>query len=136
MPKSFLAWPVRLLGVDEELHVTLKYLGDTRVVLTDMQLRLYHTETRIDIARCGWSPETFGPGVPVLELFGLPEHANACRALVNDLRPDDYPKWRPHISFSSTLTRDYAAQHKPKRIVLETGPLIWYVDKKPYFAFK
>lgn len=136
MSKSYLAWPVKLKDLSQELHVTLKYLGDSPFTLGDLGRRLAGIDTKLDLTRALWVPERFDHGAHVMVLDGLSSAPHAAHAAVKDLRKDDYPTWRPHMTLPALpWARLTAAKATAKDTIESVGPLTLYVDKKAVVTF-
>ncbi len=134
--KSFIAWPVKLKDLSQELHITLKYLGDSPYTLINLGRRLAPHDKTFDTTKLTWTPELFAGQTRVLVLEGFNESLHKTRAAVEDLRPSDYPTWRPHISVPAYQWIQVARQGiQPLAMIESIGPLTLYVDKKPVCVF-
>lgn len=99
-PYSWLQWPVKLTGMETDLHVTAKFFGKAKIdvgaVLQKIR-NLYPIQEKYkDIE---WEPAIFGNGedVYVLELTRYPSVMDRVHDLF-DLVNDDFPEYRPHIT--------------------------------------
>lgn len=140
MSKAYLAWPVKFLGVEmpKDLHITLKYLGDSPFTVEDLRKRLKGKNTTLSVqSKMHWMLTKFNLTTTVLALHDVPANAFLCKAALDDLRKSDYPGWNPHI----TVPKDLWDQIKkegptPQDLIEDIGPLTLYVDKIATFEWR
>lgn len=145
MSKAYLAWPVKLIlptlkGVRlEEAHVTLKYIGETEDaerLIKDICERLSGKLVNLDLDKVRWTATKFNPSTYVLELHDLDPVYQVMRDAVADLRQEDYPGWRPHITVPKATWQEIKTRmFSVPRVIEGVGPLTLYVDKKPAYTW-
>ncbi len=136
--KSYLGWPIVFspyLKVPEA-HVTLKYFGSAPISSHVLRKRLEGKLTKLTIDwRTSWKPEVFFK-TRVMVLSGLDGALLQTKAAVDDIRKDDYPDWRPHISLPKEPWGMLAETFIPPwQVIVAVGPLTHFVDGEPEAQF-
>lgn len=140
--KAYLGWPVFIQGPRHTVasHVTLKYIGEEEFSLLKLIGALEGLTTKLDLSHAYWDPEIWcAEGQPeryVMVLGGLNPETELTRKLVDNLRKDDYPVWRPHVSVSREVfeyLRD--RQISPQDGVTGVGALFLFLNREPVYMF-
>lgn len=137
-PKAYLAWPVKLQGVDSDYHITCKYLGTTTFTVEDICERLKGINTKIIIEH--WRPEVFnnfGHLTHVLLIVGYRANLRTCHRALNSMAKAEY-HFNPHITVDRdvwNIVNDLPQIFNPENTIESIGPLTLYVDKKPTETF-
>lgn len=152
--KAYLAWPVKIkgCGIDEEMHLTLKYIGALDnlvsgsytedqvpgIVADNIADLIAGLDTNLDLCHCVAQRQTrLNKYTEAIILLTVPVIVAALRAAVDDLAPNDYGYWQPHLTFPKGFpdTRHIVRDHTLAELAHSYGPLTLYVDKKPYRTY-
>lgn len=137
-PKAYLAWPVKLRGIDKELHVTCKYLGTAEYTVEGIRARLEDIDTSVIIE--AWHANVFnnfGHVTYVLIIDRGSARFRSCHIALASLSKSDY-KFNPHITLDQetwTLFKDHLKILTPENTIEHIGALTLYVDKIPTETF-
>lgn len=141
MGKAYLGWQIFFHGMlkNIEAHVTLKYIGGNPYTIENLRQRLSNLDTVFYQADLSWVHEIFGPPeapVDVMVLGGFNPALLQARAAVEDLRQDDFPEWRPHITLAKPVCEFLVySRATPQSVILGASELALFVDKKPLCYF-
>lgn len=144
--KAYLGWPVSLSVYPQakDLHVTAKYLGDVTAlmhIIGPIRAALEELDTSLDLTKSCWVPELWEGPRPsiknhVLLLNAVPQAAYDVADALRDLRKDEWPTWRPHISVPALAWVHVARMGIPLSAGLTSvGPLTLFV-KNPGEDYK
>lgn len=145
-PQSkILLWPVSVLGERERsdgypYHITLKYFGEGQIPQNKVTQRMDSLDVR---PPSGFSlePFIFGAGTPkeahVLLLKGVSDRYQKLREAFDDIRPDDFPEYKPHITVTQDLwERVKEEKLSPADLRIKIFPLEYRIGDNPVHVAK
>lgn len=134
----YLAWPVQLKTPMAHVpaHITLKYLGMAETTVNDVRARLKGLETKFEFSNARWRGETFDRQSYVMVLEGLDSALLKTRAAVDNIRTDDYPEWRPHLTLEKSIWSFITHGNlTPQQVIRTIGSLTLYMDDRAIATF-
>lgn len=128
---SCLMWPCTMDLVEDRLHMTAKFFGDTPITIeeiSDVLDKLPDFDKPFNMSEFEWQPVVFHTNndgkVPVLEFTKVPDVVSAIHDALSTFRKDDYPNYRPHITVSREIWEQVAdGELTPKDAGLSFLPL-------------
>jgi len=140
-PAAWLYWPASIPEYGDELHITLKWFGDSPVTVDEIASELFGTNHVIDAEKLKWKPSVFdtkndGP-IPVLELIEYPNWLTILQSRFTKYRQDDYPAYRPHITVSDQHWNSVGVnKYQPSDVGMTIGDLRLKMPSGRRFVFK
>lgn len=129
----YLAWPCKIEPdfFDVKAHVTFKYLGDSPFTAEDISNAFDGWDGEFMHGELTWKPAKFGDA-NVMVLDGWNAKMLEHRAKLVHVRPDDFPEWRPHVTFEKEIF-DFIVKHELEvhDVIEEFAPLRFCRRNKP-----
>jgi hypothetical protein len=126
---SYLCWPVYFGHIPGEFHLTCKFLGDAKYEVSDVVELLAGLDTSgpegNDISWVNHTFDTKNDGlVKVMLIQGCPSRMKACHDALADLRKDDYPEWKAHVTVDEAIWDEVKeGGYTPSDFGITFGPL-------------
>lgn len=126
---SYLAWPVCVNGricdlQGRPLHITCKYFGMVPITKDEIKERLRGIDTGPITAKDNphWTPVVWDADTHVLQINNPPKRMIQAHEAFEDILPESFGKYRPHITLSKPLWV-FVASFAGSTLI-ECGPLM------------